>query len=40
MAKKYVVKPNDSLWQIAKDNHETRTYNQYKYGGKLSLEDI
>ena len=21
MAKKYVVKPNDSLWQIAKDNH-------------------
>lgn len=33
MAKKYVVKPNDSLWQI-------RTYNQYKYGGKLSLEDI
>ena len=22
------------------DMYETRTYNQYKYGGKLSLEDI
>lgn len=37
MAKKYIVKPNYSR---NFDMYETRTYNQYENGGRVSLEDI